>query len=170
MKDLHGTWPHRYISSKAISRYSPIHGLGVFAVKDINKGEVVAVLGGIVVPSDEITAYWKNMGHVGIQISDEFFIVPSNKEELELQGVFNHSCDPNIGFRNQIELVTIRDIEPGEELCFDYGFNETLMEPFSCKCGSPNCRSTITGNDWKTPELQKKFGEYYSEYLKKKLP
>jgi len=84
--------------------------------------------------------YWKVLGHIGIQISDDFFIVPSTREEVDKGGIFNHSCNPNCGFTNTFTLIAIKDIQPGEELCFDYAFNENVIEPFECNCGSKNCR------------------------------
>ena len=134
-----------------------IHGLGVIALENITKGEVVGVLGGVIVPKKEINNYWKIMGHVGIQIDDEFFIVPTTREELEKTGIFNHSCNPNCGFSNQITLIAIKDIKKGEELVFDYAFCESFMEELRCNCGSPNCRKIIKSTDWKILELQKKF-------------
>ncbi len=169
MEDLHKTWPHRWITPKAKSVKSPIHGLGVISVKEISKGESVGVLGGIIVPTLEIKDYWKKLGHVGIQISDDFFIVPTTRKELEETGVFNHSCDPNCGFKSSIEFVALKNIKSGEELTFDYAFCESLIESFKCKCGASNCRKIIKPADWKNPELQKKFGGYFSPYLKNKL-
>ena len=167
--DLHDTWSHRWIHPHAESRESKLHGLGVFAKKKILKGEIVALLGGIIVPTKEIEKYWKEIGHVGIQIHDDFFIVPTSRDELIEKGVYNHSCDPNIGFLQDIVYVAIKDIEAGEELCFDYAFNETKMESFTCECKSKNCRKTITKEDWKRKDIQEKYGEFYSPYLKRKL-
>lgn len=163
---LHERWPHRWLSPKAEARKSDIHGTGVFAIKPIKKGENVGVLGGVIVPTTEIREYWKIMGHVGIQISNDFFIVPTTREELEQKGVFNHSCEPNLGFSDSITLIAIRDIEPEEELVFDYAFNETYHDSMECKCGSSNCRHTIKPDDWKNPELKEKYGKYYSPYLR----
>lgn len=164
--DLHERWPHRWLTPKAEARNSPIHGLGVFAVENILKGENVGVLGGAVVPTEEIREYWKEMGHVGIQIDDNFFIVPTTREELEQKGVFNHSCEPNLGFSNSTTLIAIRDIKRGEELVFDYAFNETYYDSMECKCGSDNCRKIIKPMDWQIPEIKEKYGEYYSPYLR----
>jgi hypothetical protein len=36
-------------------------------------------------------------------------------------------------------------------------------------CGSPNCRGLITEEDWKIPELQKKYDGYFSWYLQEKI-
>jgi hypothetical protein len=38
-----------------------------------------------------------------------------------------------------------------------------------CKCGSPNCRGTVTGKDWQRPELQKRYAGYFSAYLAAKI-
>ncbi len=169
MGDLHGIWPHRWITPKAKSSGSYVDGLGLIAIKGIQKGEPVGVLGGIIVPKKEIVQYWKKMGHVGIQVDDDFFIVPTTRKELEQTGVFNHSCSPNCGFSNSITIVAIKNIEKGKELTFDYAFCESFMKGFKCNCGSAKCRNTITPTDWKNPGLQKKYGSYYSPYLKSKF-
>src|SRR6185437_15536376 len=125
MEDLHQRWGHRWLNPKAECRESKIEGLGVFANKKILKGEVCGVLGGVIVHRDDIKEYRKIMTQVGIQVDRDFFIVPTNREDLEKYGVFNHSCNPNIGFLNSIAFVAIRDVEPREELVFDYAFCET---------------------------------------------
>lgn len=168
-QDLHLVWSHRWITTKAKAINSRIHGLGTIAVEPIKKGETIAVLGGIVIHKSGMHRYWKLMGEVGIQVDDDFFICPSSREELEKTGVFNHSCEPNCGFAGTLRLVAIRDIKKGEELVFDYAFSESFVEPFECKCGSPNCRKIIKSDDWKNPALQKKFAEYFSPYLKQKI-
>lgn len=164
---LHDQFNHRWHSEKVRVFNSPIHGLGVIASADISRGEIVFVYGGVIVPKSEIKTYWKEMGHVGIQIDHDFFICPTSREELEKQGVVNHSCDPNVGFKNQIELVAIRDIKTGEEITFDYAFCESYMDAFTCNCGAASCRKTITQDDWKNPELRKKYAGYFSNYLAK---
>src|SRR3989338_1202280 len=162
MKDLHNKWQHRWLSWKGEVRGSTIHGLGVFAKASIKAGEEVGVLGGVIVPKSEIREYWKTMGHVGIQINDNFFIVPTDRKELEDKGVFNHSCEPNLGFKDNITLMAIKDIEPGRELVFDYAFNETYHGTFKCNCGSKQCRGTIQPDDWKRLEIKEKYKNFYS--------
>ena len=59
----------------------------------------------------------------------------------------NHSCEPNCGLRSappRLELVSMRAIEPGEEITFDYSTG-ILDEPAldSCGCGSRLCRGRI---------------------------
>ena len=169
MEDLHNEWSHRWLSSKAEAKNSRIHGLGVFAKEPIKSGEEVGVLGGVIVSKLEIREYWKIMGHVGIQFNDNFFIVPTSREELKEKGVFNHSCEPNLGFGDSITLVAIKNIEPEEELVFDYAFNETYHDSFKCNCGSKNCRGIIKPDDWQRQEIKEKYKDFYSPYLKVKL-
>lgn len=146
-----------------------MHRLGVIATNPIKKGEVVLVYGGIVIPTNEIKLYWAKMTHVGIQISDDFFICPTTRSELETTGVINHSCEPNTGFSSPIHLVAIKDIEVGQEITFDYAFTETIFEPFACECKSSNCRRNITPSDWEIKSIQEKYGEYFSPYLKERI-
>jgi uncharacterized protein len=57
----------------------------------------------------------------------------------------NHSCDPNLTSRimkGHILYMSLRDIQPGEELTIDYHFDKKV-ERVVCRCGSPNCRGTI---------------------------
>ncbi len=170
-KDLHSIWGHRWLIPKAKASKSDIHGLGVIAIKPILKGELVCVIGGIIIPTSQIKQYRKKMGHhhAGFQIDEDFFICPTTIGEYKETGVFNHSCEPNVGFVDSIKLVAIKNINKGEELAFDYAFSEIEFESFECNCGSKNCRKTITPDDWKIPELQRKYGKYFSPYLRAKF-
>lgn len=65
---------------------------------------------------------------------------------------FNHSCGPNCQsriVRKRVYLETIRDIEPGDELTYDYEIpregedDETARRKWPCHCGAPNCRGTL---------------------------
>ena len=59
----------------------------------------------------------------------------------------NHSCDPNIYFDVEKKcVVALKDINPGDELCFFYPSTELDMAaPFSCQCASPKCLKIIKG-------------------------
>lgn len=167
--DFHKIFNHRWISPKAKSFNSPIHQLGVKATDNIKKGEIIGVLGGVIVPISKIEKIWKKLGHVGVQLDENFYICPTSREELKETGVFNHSCNPNAGFKNSIVLISIKNIKKGEEIVFDYAYCEAHFEPFECMCKSPNCRKIIKPTDWKIKEIQEKYGEYYSPYLKSKI-
>jgi SET domain-containing protein len=167
--DLHDRWPHRWLTPKAKPGNSKIHRYGIFAKEDIQKGEPINVFGGIAVPKTEIEEYRKIISHAGIQVSDDFFLVPASNEEIIKQGIFNHSCEPNVGFNSSVTMIAIKEIKKGEELVMNYAFMETFFEPFKCNCGSSNCRKVIDANTWKDKEFQKKYKKYYSPYLKDKF-
>lgn len=115
------------------------------------------VIGGIIVPRKDIYNYRKIMGHIGIQVHDNFWIVPSDKREAQETGIPNHSCNPNIGFDGSICYIAIRDIKKNEEILLDYAFMETEFQPFECKCGSNNCRKIVKPTDRQITEIQKNF-------------
>ncbi len=167
--DLHDRWPHRWLTPKAKSQYSPIHRYGIFAIDAIEQGEPINVFGGIAVPRSEIYEYRKLVSHAGVQVSDDFFIVPASEEEIKEQGIFNHSCEPNVGFNSSVTMIAIRNIEIGEELVMNYAFMEMDFESFECTCGTDSCRMVIDSNTWKDPLFQKQYGKYYSPYIQAKF-
>ena len=64
----------------------------------------------------------------------------------------------------------MRDIEPGEELSFDYAMCDASdYDEFACLCEFPTCRGVVTGMDWRNPELQSKYSGYFSPYLIRKI-
>lgn len=58
----------------------------------------------------------------------------------------NHSCAPNCESeeeRGRIWIVARRDIAPGEELSYDYGFPIAEGRDHPCRCGAPDCVGII---------------------------
>lgn len=163
-----------YISSKAKKRKSAIHGFGRIAVKSFKKGEIFAVKSGHIIDKktfQKIGGWNSFIGHAFLQISDKFFIGPLCRQEVEASNIFiNHSCNPNIGIFGNIISVAMRDIEAGEELTSDYAiWLSDNSYKLKCFCKTANCRNTITGNDWKLPELQKRYKGFFSIYIQKKI-
>lgn len=145
---------------------------GMFAKRDIKKGEMLAVFGGYVMTLDKERKLSEKYRDTGTQISENLIIATGEKKEDT--DYFNHSCDPNSGFNGQIFLVAIRDIKRGEEMTFDYamvlyGNSPKKSYIMKCLCGSKKCRKTITENDWKIPELQKKYDSYFQYFLQEKI-
>jgi hypothetical protein len=62
----------------------------------------------------------------------------------------NHSCDPNLRYDADGNVIAARDIAAGEEVFIDYGcFVVNFDEPYECACGAANCRGRIRRQDWK---------------------
>jgi SET domain-containing protein len=145
-------------------------GRGVVAVDDIARDEIVAIKAGNIITRDEIDAVTAAAGDLALQIDDDFYLAPRNADEVEDMSVFiNHSCDPNVGFRGQVVYVAMRDIAAGEELCHDYAMERSDDYRLDCHCGSPLCRGKVSGEDWKLPELQQRYGDYFSIYIRNKF-
>ena len=145
-------------------RSSPIHGIGTFATHAIHAGErLIWVSGGIVYTSEDwrtgkvqLAAEQYNEGQIG----DDLFIATPKS----LYYYVNHSCDPNM-----LNDVAWRDIEAGEEITTDYAYCEASPDYRleSCNCGSALCRGSMTGNDWKLPELQQRYRGYFTPHIER---
>ena len=157
-------------SPKIEVRDDTIAGRGVVAIADIEKDEIVAIKAGHVVTRAELDEVVAAAGDFALQIDDDFYIAPKLPDEvLDMSVMINHSCDPNVGFRGSVTYVAIRDIAAGEELSHDYAMERSDDYSLDCRCGSALCRGKVTGEDWKLPELQSRYGEYFSIYLRRKF-
>lgn len=160
-----------YKSPKVEVRESEIAGKGLFAIEDIKKDELISIKTGNIVTLEKLKTLDPICLDYFFQIRDGLFISPLTKEEaLAFALHINHSCDPNVGSDGDIALIAMKDIKSGEELTYDYAM-DTVWPDFKmeCSCGSPHCRKLITGNDWKLPALQERYGNYFSYYILKKL-
>ncbi len=123
-------------------------------------------------PKSDADAYNKaidyDVTNVYLDISDQFLMAPT-QADLDTTGTINHSCEPNAGFLDSVTLIAIRDIEAGEEIAWDYAFSQTTFEAFECRCKTATCRKRITPDDWQIESIQRKYGQYYSPYLKQKI-
>jgi uncharacterized protein len=143
-------------------------GFGLFAREPVEKGEVLALWGGVVVSSDRLAEYSEYAQTHGLQVEDNLFLLPLIEDDPS--DYFNHSCSPNSGLNGQICLVAMRAVEVDEELCFDYAMSDSNpYDEFECGCGSENCRDHVTAEDWKRPELQDRYAGYFSPYLQRRI-
>ena len=154
-----------WISPKAKKGLSSkINGVGLFAVDNIAKDEIVAVKAGHILNSSEVKKL-NFPDHPELQIADDLFICPDLAQEHDDSMIFiNHSCNPNVGMRGDIVMVAMRPIMNGEELVIDYAMIDNNDFRMLCNCGSDNCRKIITGKDHKQPSV-KRYGKYRSSYI-----
>jgi len=129
---------------------SNVHGRGVYAAQFIPKGTRVIEYTGQRIsweraPDDESSPHTFNFGlESGEVINPE---IGGNDARW-----INHCCDPNceaIEEDGRIFIHAIHDIEPGQELFYDYAMEidepitEETKRKFACHCGSSNCRGTM---------------------------
>ncbi len=157
-----------YLNQKCEARELKEGGCGVFAIENINKDELVSLWGGKIIRKDELDPTMPRFTQRILQMDEELYLLTA--EEKEPNDCFNHSCEPNLGFFGQIGLVALRSIKAGEEITFDYAISDgESYDEFECACGSKNCRGKVTGNDWKLPELWKKYDGHFSPYLARRI-
>jgi uncharacterized protein len=121
-------------------RNSAIHGNGVFALVPIAEGtRILEYVGERISKAESLRRREENNFFV-FTVTDTVDIdgaVPYNPARF-----VNHGCTPNCEAHmedGRIWIVAIRDIEAGEELTFNYGYDLQDYEDHPCCCGSPGC-------------------------------
>lgn len=159
-----------WVSPKIFSKKSQKSGFGVFAKKPISENEIITIFGGYVINIQDLPKIPDGLQDYYYQISDKLFYGPVRKKDIMESEFFNHSCNPNSGFKDSITLIAIKDIKKNEEVTFDYAMCMTSgILNLKCQCGEKKCRKIIKGSDWKKPELQKKYKNYFQPYIKEKI-
>lgn len=161
-----------YVSPKVEKKYFGNKGYGLVAREFIKQGEIVSISGGLILTEEqhrEIVEL-KGLGDYSYYIENGFLICPLNPEDPSDDWRMNHCCEPNCGVRGQIVFVALREIGIGEELTFDYAMTETNPEyAVDLHCNKKTCRKKFTGNDWKNPDIQKKYKGHMSLYIQSKI-
>lgn len=172
--------PHRSPHFSIELRPSRIHGIGLFAVKAIEKGTIIGREKGYIRERFYAWFTWRDFERFDrplqrkvkelCTLEREGFFAPRDFDLLPTCWYINHSCSGNVGFDQSENFVAIRKIKSGEELSYDYGLVETSPRArWRCACGSKRCRGVVTGNDWKDPEFQERNGKYFHPYVRKTL-
>lgn len=140
----------------------------VVAVDEIPAGSLVAVFGGVVLNSHALsTSGAAALGRVALQVDEDAFLLSTHESAADW---INHSCAPNAGLEDEVSLVALCRIEPGEEITFDYATADgSPYDEFDCDCGSPLCRGRVQGSDWQQPELWTRYGDRFSPYLRRRI-
>ncbi|KAK6730147.1 hypothetical protein RB195_006920 [Necator americanus] len=142
----------------------PSKGFGVQAVAPIKKGQFIIEYVGEVVSSEEFAKRLKRYGRDPSHTHHYMFEIGSMIIDATKKGncsrFMNHSCEPNAVCEkwyvprtpcaiDRIGFFAKRDIELGEEITFDYQFENYGREAQRCFCGTPSC----TGWIGKPPEM-----------------
>jgi uncharacterized protein len=159
-----------WLSPKLERRENPgKSGRGVYALEPVPAGEVVAVWGGRAASEEVVAAMPEAERRYTLQVEEALFLIPAGPvDDAEL---INHSCAPNAGLLGQIALVALRDIAVDEEVCYDYAMTDSssLTMNFACVCGEPGCRGRISADDWRRPDLQRRYHGHFSPYLQRRI-
>ena len=155
------------MSNNIIVKKAGSKGKGVFALKDFRKNEIITHVNGKVIETD-------NPSSLPRDFQDHCF--PFNKKGNKHSYVapkspwkyINHSCEPNIGIKNNRDFVAMKAIKKGQEICFDYAMNNIDRWTMKCNCGSKNCRKIISNFSALDDKTKNKYLDYTIDYIKEK--
>lgn len=136
-----------------VVRRSRIHGSGLFARRDLQKGERVIEYVGQRVTKGEGERRTLAQAERG-----KIYVFELNQRH-DIDGAplwnvaryANHSCAPNCEtdvVRGRIWVIALRNVRAGDEITYDYNFDvdDDLQR---CRCGAAKCRRYIVGSGYK---------------------
>lgn len=146
--------PRRRRPLPFVVRRSRIHGRGVFATRRIRPGrDLIAYEGQILTEAQADARYDDEADDPHTLL---FHVEGDRYIDASVGGndarFINHSCDPNCESVVQdgaILIRSIRNIQPGAELTYDYALEIEADPPparralYECRCGAPRCRGTM---------------------------
>jgi len=127
---------------------SSIHGVGLFARRDISEGQSIVEYSGERISKAESIRRCSE-GNAFIFYLDEQFDLDGNIESNPAR-FLNHSCSPNCAVEKEGRLVVVaqRTIAAGEELTFNYGYDLTDYREHPCNCGADACIGYLLGEEF----------------------
>jgi SET domain-containing protein len=145
----------RSTAKRLAVRRSPIHGRGVFALREIASGtRIIEYKGERISDAEAIRRYPESMhaeNHTFI-----FEVAPDVNIDGGSGGNIarwiNHSCEPNCETTEEdgrIFIEALRDIRAPEELTYDYNIEAgeaitpAVRRRWPCRCGGAKCRGTV---------------------------
>lgn len=159
------------VSNPYIKRcQSDIQGHGIFATSFIPKGsQIVEYVGERVTPSQSekiLERLDETDSHIYIfSLNDRWDI--DGDTEYNIAKYINHSCEPNCfsySDEKNIWIVAKRDIQVGEELFYDYGFDRPGWENHRCLCHSAHCFGFIVARShWASIRKTKRYQQLKSK-------
>ena len=143
---------HDFVNSTVGVFRSEIHGLGLFARRNIIEGEIIAEYSGEVIRASLADIRERRYESQGIGC----YMFRHGDDDVvdatmcgNVARFINHSCEPNcysreitINGRRHILIFALRTVHCGDELTYDYKFPiEDVKMP--CLCNARRCRKYL---------------------------
>ncbi|HLS51649.1 MAG TPA: SET domain-containing protein-lysine N-methyltransferase [Burkholderiaceae bacterium] len=140
-----------------IVKPSPLHGLGVFAARDIPANTSIFSYTGKRITPEEADerppSDPDDPDHTFFFALSNGKIIDGSRGGNDAKWI-NHSCDPNCQAQenatgSRVYIVSLYDIKAGEELFYDYGLvldeelTQEVKDRYRCYCQAENCRGTM---------------------------
>jgi hypothetical protein len=155
-----------WLNPKVEVRDSRIEGRGLFALQDIAPGEVIIIMGGRLLTDDQLHALQLEK-YSSAAIDEGLHVLLDTPNAAEFG---NHSCDANTWMHDEVTTEAKRLIAAGDELTIDYATHTAIAAwSMTCNCGSPPCRGTITGDDWRRADVQERYRGHFSPFLNARI-
>jgi uncharacterized protein len=122
------------VSSKLFRIGRAKTGLGLFATQTIKRGtHIISYIGKKISNAAADRMYTKYI----FELNGRYSI--DGKSRRNIARYINHSCKPNSTIdivRGEIRIKSIRRIEPGTEITYNYGpgYFDAFIKPIGCKC------------------------------------
>lgn len=112
-------------------------GLGLFATEPISKRTLIAYYTGQRISNDEAIRREDKGGRYLYELNSRWTI--DGKSRRNVARYANHSCRPNAEsdvVKGKITIRAIRNIEPGDEITYDYGrdYLRNVIGLKNCQC------------------------------------
>ena len=116
---------------------SSVHGMGLFSTIDHKEGQIITIISGELINADECVKR-EDEGNVYIFYKDDDeYIDASNHSQLRyLNHSCNYNCDIDEDENGNLILFAASNIQSGEELTIDYGYDEIYYYCSCADCGN----------------------------------
>ena len=143
--------PHQHATAHPLIEFRPsgIHGTGGFATTAIRAGTRIVEYVAAKITKEESNRRCAASNPYIFCLDEEHDLdgdVPWNPARF-----LNHSCAPNceaIEDDGRIWIVALRDIAPGDELTFNYGYDLEDYRDHPCRCGTPDCVGYVVAEEF----------------------
>ena len=144
---------------RIVVRNSSIHGRGVFALRRIPKGTRIIEYKGKLITDKEADRRYSRVHehspHTMLFSLEGGWVIDATRRGNSARWI-NHSCAPNCDIEEEGRRIFIesrRDIQPGDELTYDYNLQigekhtKAAKREHACFCRARRCRGTMLGED-----------------------